>query len=189
MRRNSPSFANWNGLNAVQQPVDGSARSSDTAEDFDANRQNERVQALETDAFQLLLRQFSELREYFVYYVSSRVDSAKLILRNTLLSLALAVLAFVAVASLSVLAIWFVLNGAAEGLGVLFGNRPWAGSLLTGLLLMAGLVSGVSYVVNGFKKIAREGTITKYENQQSQQQVRYGHNVADRAAADRSEQK
>jgi hypothetical protein len=95
----------------------------------------------------------------------------------------LVALAFVVLASLSVAATWFVLNGVAEGLGVLFGNRPWAGSLVTGLLLVAGLGGGMYGIVIKFKKTAREGTVAKYENRQARQQVRFGHNVADRAAA------
>jgi hypothetical protein len=129
------------------------------------------------------------LGEYFSYYLSAKADGAKLVLRNALFSLALAALAFIVVASLSVAAIWFVLNGTAQGLGVLFGNRPWAGSLLTGLLLAEGLGGGICSIVIRLKKTARERTVAKYENRQSRQQVRYGHNVADRAEANDREQK
>ncbi|MBI3863348.1 MAG: hypothetical protein HY290_15770 [Planctomycetia bacterium] len=132
---------------------------------------------------QLLLRQFRELGAYCSYYLTARADSARLGLRNALVSLTLAALAFVVVASLSVTAIWFVLNGAAEGLGVLFGNRHWAGSLLTGSLLAAGLGGGMWCIVIRLKKTARERTVAKYENRNSRQQARYGHNVADRAVA------
>ena len=82
-----------------------------------------------------------------------------------------------------------VLNGTADGLGILFGNRPWAGSLVTGLLLVFGLGSGMFRIVARLKKTAREGTVAKYENQQFRQQARYGHNVAGRAAKHGSEQK
>ena len=91
------------------------------------------------DAFRLLLRQFYELKNYFAYYLSAKSDRAKLGVRNAIVNLTLAALAFVVVAALAMAAIWFVLNGAAEGMGILFGNRPWAGNLLTGLLLVASL--------------------------------------------------
>ena len=74
-------------------------------------------------------------------------------------------------------------RGAAEGLGVLCGNRPWAGNLLTGSLLVAGLTSAMFMIFGRLKKLSREGTVAKYENRKFRQQARYGHDVADRAAA------
>jgi len=167
----------------VPHPALGSALASEEPVEFDANGQNEQEQTPETDPLQLLFRQFRELTEYFLYYLSARADSAKLGLRNAVFSVALAALAFVVVASLSVAATWFVLIGMAEGLGVLFGNRPWAGSLVTGLLLVAGLGGGMYCSLVKLKKTARERTVAKYENRQSRQHDRYGHNIADRAAA------
>lgn len=120
---------------------------------------------------------------YVSYYISAKADGARLGLWNLLFSATFAALAFVVVASFSILAIWFVLNGTAEGLGVLFGDRPWVGSLATGLIVAAGLGSGLYFIVIRLKKTAREGTVAKYEDQQSRQQIRYGNNVADRAAA------
>ena len=189
MRKNRLPPAGRNGHDRADHPAPGSAPASDASVDFDAagdfdtTGQNEQKQTPETDPFQVLLRQFKELGEYFSYYLSARADSAKLGLRNALFSMALAALAFVVAASLSVAATWFVLNGVAEGLGVLLGNRPWAGSLVTGFLLVAGLGGGVYGIVIRLYITTREGTVTKYENRQSRQQVRYGHNVADRAAA------
>lgn len=183
MQKNRPQPAGRNGRRAAQHAAPGSARASDAAVDFDANGQNEQKQSPEMDALQLLLRQLSELGEYFSYYLVAKADSAKLDLRNAIFSMALAALAFVVVASVSIAAIWFVLDGVSEGLSVLFGNRPWAGSLLTGLLLAAGLGGGMCGIVIRLKKTARERTVGKYENRQSRQQLQYGHNVAERAAA------
>jgi RNase P/RNase MRP subunit POP5 len=175
--------AGQNGHAAAQHAGPGSAPASAAGVDFDANGQNEQQPTPATDPFQLLFGQFSELREYVAYYLTAKADSAKLGLRKALFSITLAALGFVVVASLFVAATWLVVNGTAEGLGVLFGNRPWAGSLLTGLLLAAGLGGGMYGIVIRLKKTAREGTVAKYENRQARQQVRYGHNVADCAAA------
>jgi len=177
-----------NGHGAAPHSAPGSARARDEAVDFDEPVDfeagpDEQEPTPEADPFQLLLRQFRELAEYFSYYLSAKADSAKLGLRNAVFSMTLAALAFVVVASLSVTATWLVLNGTAEGLGLLFGNRPWAGNLVTGLLVVAALAGGIYGIVIRLKKSAREGTVSKYENQQSRQQDRYGHNVADRAAA------
>lgn len=192
MRRKRPPPAGRIGHDAAQHPAPESVLASDAAcdfdaaVDFDAGGHNEKKPTAETDAFQLLLLQFRELGEYFTYYLFAKVDSARLSLQSALFSMILAALAFVVVASVSVAAIWFVLNGAAEGLGVLLGNRPWAGSLVTGLLLVASLGGGMYGIVIRLNKTARkgrEGTVAKYENQQARQQSQYGHNVADRAAA------
>ena len=177
-----------NGHSAVPHPAPESARAPDEAVDFDnpvdfEAGQHEQEPTPEIDPFQLLLRQFRELGEYFWYYLSAKADSAKLGLRNAVFSMTLAALAFVVVASLSVTATWLVLTGTSEGLGLLFGNQPWAGSLVTGLLVVAGLAGGIYGIMIKLKKSVREGTVSKYETQQSRQQDRYGHNVADRAAA------
>jgi hypothetical protein len=193
--KNRVSPSGSNGHAATPPPGSGYAAELDEAVEFDSavdfenGEQNEQKEMPAADAFQLLLRQFHELNEYFAYYLSAKADRARLGLRNAIVNMTLAALAFVVVASLAVAAIWFVLSGTADGLGVLFGNRPWAGSLLTGLVLVAGICVGLCRIVIRFKKTAREGTVAKYENRQSQQQVRYGHNVSDRAAAHGSEQK
>lgn len=177
MRKHKQLPADRNGRGAAtgaasQAPVDANANSSP-----------ERSTSYETDVFPQLLKQFRELGEYCSYYLSARADGAKLGLRNALLSLTLAALAFVVLASLSLGAVWFALNGAAEGLSVLCGDRPWAGNLLTGSLLAAGMTGGMCITISKLKKLSREGTVAKYENRQSRQQMRYGHSVADRAAA------
>ncbi len=138
--------AGRNGHDAAQHPAHDYALATDEAVDFVADGQTDQKPPSETDSFDRLIRQFSEMREHFVSYLSARADSARLSLRNALLGMTLAALAFVLVACLSVAATWFVVNGTAEGLGVLFGNRPWAGNLLTGLLLVAGLGGGL-YVI------------------------------------------
>jgi len=143
---NRPPPPGRNGHDAAQHAAHDYALAPDAAVDFDANGQTDQKQTSETDAFDRLIRQFGELRQCFLSYLSARADSAWLSLRIALFRMTLAALAFVAVACLSVTAIWFVLNGAAEGLGVLLGNRPWAGNLLTGLLLVAGLGGGLCVI-------------------------------------------
>jgi hypothetical protein len=143
---NRPPPAGRNGQDAAQHLAHDYALAPEAAVDFDANGQIDQKPTSETDTFDRLTRQFGELHQCFLSYFSARADSAWLSLRNALFRMTLAALAFVAVACLSVTAIWFVLNGAAEGLGVLFGNRPWAGNLLTGLLLVAGLGGGLCVI-------------------------------------------
>jgi hypothetical protein len=150
--------AGRNGHDAAQHPAHDYALATDEVVDFDADGQTDQKPPSETDAFDGLIRPLSEMREHFLYYLSARADSARLSLRNALFRMTLAALAFVLVAGLSVAATWFVVNGTAEGLGLLFGNRPWAGNLLTGLLLVAGLGGGL-YVIR-FKNRSEERFLT-----------------------------
>jgi hypothetical protein len=128
-----------------------------------------------------------ELREYFSFYVAAKTDSVKLSLRNIVLWIGLAALGFVAVAALIISASWFVLSGTAEGLGVLFGDRLWAGNLTTGLLLLAALGLGMYYTVSKRMNTSRERTVQKYEERQARQREEFGRDVSDQAAATTSE--
>ena len=120
------------------------------------------------DELKLLLKQFRELGEYFSYFVSAKADSVKLSLRHIVLWVVLVAVGFVAVGGLIIIASWLLLSGIAEGLSELFGNRSWAGSLVTGILLLGGLGLGTYYTLAKWNKIARERTAQKYERLTSQ---------------------
>jgi hypothetical protein len=120
------------------------------------------------DELKLLLKQFRELGVYFSYFMTAKTDSVKLSLRHVVIWVVSAALGFVAVGGLIVIASWLMLSGLAEGLGGLFGNRSWVGSLLTGFLLLAGLGLGMYYIVAKRNQIARERTAQKYERLPSQ---------------------
>jgi hypothetical protein len=115
------------------------------------------------DELKVLLKQFRELGESFSYFVTAKTDSVKLSLRHVVLWMVLAALGFVAVSGLIVIASWLILSGIADGLSGLFGNRSWAGSFTTGILLLAGLWLGTCYTVANRNRIAREMTAKKYE--------------------------
>jgi hypothetical protein len=142
-----------------------------------------------TDELTLLLKQFREFGEYFSYLVTAKTDSVKLSFRHFVLWVLLAALGFVALGGLIVIASWLLLSGIADGLGGLFGDRPWIGSLITGLLLLAGLGLGMYCAVARQSRIARERTAKKYERRKARQQAQFGQNVADRAAATISQNK
>lgn len=142
-----------------------------------------------TDELTLLLKQFRELGQYFSYLISAKTDSVKLSFRHVVVWVMLAALGFVALGGLVVIASWLLLSGIADGLGGLFGDRPWIGSLITGLLLLAGLGLGMYCAVARQSRIARERTATTYERRKARQQAQFGRNVADRAAATTSQNK
>lgn len=140
------------------------------------------------DELKLLLKQFRELGEYFSYFVTAKTDSAKLSLRQFVLWVVLASVGFVALGGLIVIASWLLLSGTAEGLGRLFGDRPWIGSLITGFLPLAGLGVGMYGAVARQSRIARERTAKRYERRQARQQAQFGRNVADWATAATSQE-
>ena len=181
MRKHQHPPADWNG--------DGAANRSEGTAPAGMEETVERQAQPETNDFAQFLRQIRESGEYLLYYLSARADGAKFGLRNFLINLMLASFGFMVVSSLFLGAIWLSLNGAAEGLGLLCGNRPWAGNLLAGSLLLVGLAAGISIGISWFKKNSLASTVEKYEQRQSRQQACYGHNVADRATKDHSNEK
>ena len=92
-------------------------------------------------------RQLRKSREYRAYRVDAKNGRAHRPVRKSRFPAALAAMGFVAVAGLMVIAIWSLLSGIAEGLGVLFGDRPWLGNAVTGFLLLAGRGLGMYYTV------------------------------------------
>ena len=167
-------------VSANGRPAQGQRSREDTVASGVLDDQSS-AQSLPPDAFQRLLQQFAELGEYISYYAAAKTDRFKLTLRNTALGVVLAALGFVAVAGLFVTAGWLLLAGVAGGLSVLFGDRPWAGNLLTGALLLAGLGGGLYVMVVALSRAAREKMVEEYGKRQARQETRYGHNVSERA--------
>lgn len=121
--------------------------------------------------------------------MTAKTDSMKLALRRIVLLVVMAALGFIAVGGLIVIAGWLMLSGMAEGLGELFGDRPWAGSLITGFGLLAGLGLGMYCKTAKQNRIACERTAQEYERRQARQQEQFGQNVADRAATTTTQKK
>jgi hypothetical protein len=153
------------------------AAAPESTDDFEQEELRER------DALERLLQQFRELGDYFSYYAAARTDGVKLCLRNGALWIALAALAFVAVGGLVLGASWFLLSGIAEGLGVVLGASAWAGKIVAGFLLLAGLGLGLYCTVTRWKTTSRNRTAKKYDDRQAQ----FGRKVSDLAGDTRSE--
>ena len=131
----------------------------------------------EREGLKLLLKQFQELREYVSYYAAATTDSVKLSVGNALRRIVLAALGFVAVGGLIVMASWFVLSGISQGTGALFGDRAWIGSLLAGVLVLAGVGVGMSYAAATRKNASRKRTVRRYERRHARQRARFGRDV------------
>jgi hypothetical protein len=122
----------------------------------------EQQERTKPEELKLLLKQFRELGEYFSYFVTAKMDTAKLSVRRVVLCVVLATFGFVAIAGLIVIASWLIVSGVAGGLSGLFGNRPWAGNFITGILLLGGLWLGTNFAMAKWNRIVREGTAKKY---------------------------
>ena len=133
----------------------------------------------EREGLQLLLKQFQELREYVSYYAAAKTDSAKCSVRNAIRRIVLAALGFVALAGLIVMASWFVLSGIAQGVGAWFGDQTWIGTLIAGVLALAGVGLGMACAISTLKNASRKGTVRKYETRHAQQRARFGRDVHD----------
>jgi hypothetical protein len=93
------------------------------------------------------LRLFRQLVEELVRLMAVEARRVKFLMRNTVLMTIFGVLGFIALAGLVVMAGWLALSGMAQGLGVLFGDRLWAGDLAAGLLFLAGLGLAMRYAL------------------------------------------
>ncbi|NOT01713.1 MAG: hypothetical protein HOP29_13910 [Phycisphaerales bacterium] len=133
------------------------------------------------DGMRLLLKQVGELKEYLSYYVSAKTDSVKLGWWNIALWMVLSALGFITLGGFLITASWFVLNGCAEGLGVICGNRFWIGRIVTGVVALAGSGLGMFCAVARRKRLSRQRTVQRYEKRQARQQTAFGHAVCDQA--------
>ena len=135
-----------------------------------------------SDGPESLTRQLRELTEYLLHYVRAKSDGVKLSVRRAAFLVGLSALGFVAISGLIVAASWCMISGGAEGLAVLLGNRMWAGNMVAGFVVLAGLCFAIGGLTAKRRRITRERTARKYEDRQARQQAEFGHNACERAA-------
>ena len=167
--------------NSSVPPENSSHHASETSSALD-DSENERGGPA---AVQELQRQYEELLEYVRFYLAARVDTIRVALRRTVLSLVMGTLAlFVAGAALATCTVIGIL-GIANLIGQLLGDRLWAGYLITGFgaLLIVGLA--LLLFSSRLKRTSRERTASKYARRRQEQRARFGRDVAgaDPAAA------
>jgi hypothetical protein len=159
---------------------DGAARgAAESGSKTDVPADTAQQELTEREELKLLLKQFQELREYVSYYAAARTDSVKCSVRNAIGRIVLAALGFVAVGGLIVIASWFVLSGISQGAGALFGDRAWIGTVITGVLALAGVGLGVSCAAWARKNASRKRTVREYETRDARQRARFGRDVHD----------
>jgi hypothetical protein len=122
-----------------------------------------------------------EVIEYANLFVSARKDMIRASMRSLVWKAALGAVAGIAGATIIIVATIYVLNGVADGVGLLFGEHVWLGRLVTGLTVLLVIALAAFVGIKSLTRKARERTIRKYESRQQHQKQRFGHDVIQRA--------
>ena len=130
-------------------------------------------------AFGEAIRALGELRAYIGYYVSSRLDQFKLTVRSLVIGVALGVVALIALAAVVVVGVVQVLGGIAGGIGQIFPNHAWIGSLITGLIVLVVVFFGVRWGIGFIGRMSRAALVAKYEAFKKAQHEQFGRSVGD----------
>jgi membrane protein implicated in regulation of membrane protease activity len=133
------------------------------------------------EALQRLQEQIGELQTYLAHFISAKIDSLILPIRQLGIWAVLGVVGLIALAGLIVAAIVLLLIGAAAGLGLLFDGNLWLGQIVVGGGVLALLSLSVFIGVRSWQRRALQQKVQKYDERQLQQRTAFGHNVADRA--------
>jgi hypothetical protein len=154
-------------MNDMFEPGSGSHRGTAVAPEEPAG---------DGEFFSRLGKQGAEAWEYIRYYTSAKLDGAKLSVREAAQKLALAIVGGIVAMSLMIVAGIYLVDGLAEGIGLLVG-AAWLGKLLAGLLILGLFGSIIGGGLRAAKTRSFRETRKKYEERQRQQQARFGHNV------------
>jgi hypothetical protein len=154
--------------------------------DDDACRQQEERRSAhrtpsQSNPFEPLLAHVAELREYATHYWTVQKDAAKAKVRRTVLWAILGAVAGAIGVVLLATASALVLIGLSDALGVLFGDRFWAGKLAVGLGVVLLACGGLALILYRWSKSSRDRTLKQYERRHSKQRAQFGRDVPQRA--------
>ncbi|HVC92962.1 MAG TPA: hypothetical protein VND64_04690 [Pirellulales bacterium] len=131
-----------------------------------------------------LAKQLAELREHIAYYLSARADMANARLRSVVLRALFAAEAGLCISAAIVTAAVLLVVGVAEGLTVLCGDRPWAGKLAAGAMVLGAVWGATWFGKSSWERSARRKTTEKYARRRVKQWRRFGRDVRQRAGED-----
>jgi uncharacterized membrane protein YqjE len=133
------------------------------------------------EALREAIAQLGELREYAVHYLSARVDSLKVSLRNVTLAVALAAGMLFAALAIVVTAIVLVCVGLAQMLAACLGGRMWAGNLIVGIVVILAVVIFIWFLMNKMFATSFAKTKQRYERKLRRERVEHGHDAQERS--------
>jgi len=125
-------------------------------------------------------QRLAELREYFSYYTTARIDALKSSVRRMVLWVAVLLMALLAVAGLIVTAVVLICDGIADALTQLLHSRS-LGEFLTGILLLVGLFGSAYFGLGALHHLWHSQTVAKYEARRQRQREHFGHDVDEAA--------
>jgi hypothetical protein len=128
-----------------------------------------------------LIERFSEVREYLLFYLRTRVDAIRVSIRNLLLLSVIVVGAMASVGALAITAVVFLTMGIAQGLTALLGGHAWLGNIVTAVLML-GAIGGATYLaVIRITKTSKQRMVDAYEGRKRRQRHDHGTDVEQRA--------
>jgi len=133
------------------------------------------------EALHRLQEQMGELQTYLAHFISAKIDSLMLPIRQLGVWAVLGVMGLIVLAGLTVAAIVLLLTGAATGLGLLFNGHLWLGQIVVGGGVLTLLSLSIFIGVRSWQRRSRQQKVQQYDERQLQQRTAFGHSVADRA--------
>lgn len=143
----------------------------------DAAKDERTVHGSAAELFAPLAAHLQEFKEYASYYLAARADLVRSKVRKFVVFALLGIVAAIVGVTALVVAVVLVLLGIAGGLGELITNRPWAGSLVTGLVLLAVAFGSLKLVAPQWFAVSRRKVKEKYDRRRQTQRERFGHDV------------
>jgi hypothetical protein len=127
--------------------------------------------------------QLAELREFLSHSLEARKDRTKSTVRRLMTTaVVLLSLGIIWSATLVVGAI-LLANGLAEAVGIMVGNRLWAGEVIIGAGIVLSTLLLTILWAEWFNRSARQRTIRKYDRRHRMQRAKFGADVRQRAAS------
>jgi hypothetical protein len=133
--------------------------------DSDRARSNSEPPVSDRSPLDELVAAVTDLRGHAALYLEVRRDLVAAKVRTAILKSAVAALTALAGIAVVATAVVFILVGAADGLGAALGERMWAGKLIVGALVVAGVGLFAWRMVERSSQKALRRTVAKYESQ------------------------
>lgn len=118
------------------------------------------------EALRRLVQQIEALRAYGTHFVSAKVDGFIMTARRLLVWAGLGIVGLIALAGVVITAIVLFLDGAAAGLGLLFGGRLWLGQLVVGGGLLVLLTLSMLIGMRTWQRRTRQQKVQQYDERQ-----------------------
>ena len=133
------------------------------------------------EAFASAERHFAEVKAYAGHYVSAKLDGVRSSLKSVVLYAALGVLGAIAGTAVLATASVLLVRGIAGGLTVLFRGHAWVAEMVTGIVLLMGILGTTYFMISKILGKSRAAAVAKYEAMNRDQKSQLGHNVHERA--------